>query len=216
MKESMMTDEILEETRKVLVVDDDPLIRTSLQRVLEKAGFGVDLAQDGLEALNRLHHAMPDLMLLDLEMPGINGLELLHLTAQDGIQPRTVILTAKPSIGSALEAGQMRVVDYFVKPFTGDMVERIREILRNHGVPPTCQSVEDRIRDILLARGLPERIHSTILELYSSGGSNREIGEALSLSWSTVSNHIRQAMAGFEVGSRTELVSAVIREFSKV
>jgi DNA-binding NarL/FixJ family response regulator len=211
-----MSSEEAVDGRSILIVDDDPLVRMAVKRILDHSGFRVELAQDGLDALNRLHHFVPDLMLLDLDMPGISGLELLHLTAQEGIQPRTVILTAKPSVGSALEAGQMRVVDYFVKPFRIDMVERIRDILDDRGVPVACMTVEERIKALLRGHGLNERTHPTILTLYSSGGSNRAIGDKLNISWSTVSNHIRQAKAVFEVGSRTELVAAIIKEFSKV
>lgn len=204
-----------EKSPKILIVDDDPLVRNAVRRILDHAGFNTEMAADGFEALNLLHRSVPDLMLLDLEMPGISGIELLYLVAQDGIQPRTVILTAKPSTESALEAGRLKVVDYFVKPFDERMIDRIKDILYNQSVPFSCMTVEERIRLILKDRGLSERVHPTILCLYSSGGSNREIAEKLGLSWSTVRSHIRQAMAAFDVASRTELVSSIIQEFSK-
>ncbi|MCP4606152.1 MAG: response regulator transcription factor [Proteobacteria bacterium] len=206
-----------EKTPTILIVDDDSLVRNAVQRILVRAGFQVETAPDGFEALNLLHRSIPDLMLLDLDMPGITGLELLHLIARENIQPHTVILTAKPSIDTALEAGRLRVVDYFVKPFDENtMIGRIRDILQNKSVPLACMTVEERIKNILKSRGLTERIHPTILNLYATGGSNREIGEKLGIPWSTVRSHIRQAMVAFEVGSRTELVSAIIQEFSKV
>ncbi|MDJ0763831.1 MAG: response regulator transcription factor [Myxococcota bacterium] len=200
----------------ILIVDDDPLVRTAVKRILVHAGFNTETAADGFEALNLLHRSIPDLMLLDLDMPGISGLELLHIIARDGIQPYTVILTAKPSIDTALEAGRLKVVDYFVKPFDERMIDKIRSILYEKSVPFACMTVEERIRCILKDRGLTDRIHPTILSLYATGGSNREIGEALGLSWSTVRSHVRQAMTAFEVGSRTELVSAIIQEFSRI
>lgn len=199
----------------ILIVDDDTLVRSSVRRILSADGFDVDTAADGFEALNLLHRKVPDLMLLDLDMPGISGLELLHLASRDSIQPRTVILTAKPSIDTALEAGHLKVVDYFVKPFTTEMVTRIREIIFKGSIPPACMTVEERIVGILKAKGLSSRAHRTVLELYSRGGSNREIGERIGISWSTVRSHIRKAMSAFEVASRTELVSAIIQEFSK-
>ncbi len=199
----------------ILVVDDDPLIRSSLSRTLVQAGFDVKTAADGFEALNLLHHSTPDLMLLDLDMPGITGLELLHLITKDGIQPPTVILTAKPGINTALEAGQLKVVDYFVKPFNDDMVRRIKDILHRRSIPAACKSIEERIIDILAAHGVPERSYKTILDFYTHGGSNREISERLGLSWSTVRSHIRRATTLFNAKSRNELISAIIKEFSK-
>ncbi|MCP4678669.1 MAG: response regulator transcription factor [Deltaproteobacteria bacterium] len=200
----------------ILVVDDDSLVRNGVKRLLSQNGFQTETASDGFEALNLLHRSVPDLMLLDLDMPGITGLELLHLVKRDGIQPRTAILTAKPSIDTALEAGRLKVVDYFIKPLDLHTIDRIRDILDNKSVPPACMTVEERIKSILEGHGLAPRVHPTILSLYASGGTNREIGEKLGLSWSTVRSHIRQAMSAFEVGSRTELVSAIIHEFSKV
>ncbi len=200
----------------ILVVDDDSLVRNAVKRLLSQNGFQTETASGGFEALNLLHRSVPDLMLLDLEMPGITGLELLHLVKRDGIQPRTAILTAKPSIDTALEAGRLKVVDYFIKPLDMHTIERIRDILDNKSVPPACMTVEERIKRILEVHGLAPRVHPAILSLYSRGGTNREIGDKLGLSWSTVRSHIRQAMSAFEVTSRTELVSAIIREFSKV
>jgi DNA-binding NarL/FixJ family response regulator len=198
----------------ILIVDDDPLVRNAVQRLLNSAGFKSNTAPDGFEALNLLHHSMPDLMLLDLEMPGISGLELLHLLSKDGIQPRTVILTAKPSIHSALEAGQLSVVDYFIKPLNIDMVTRIREILEDEAVSSSI-TVTKRIAEILNERGLSERVHPTVINLYSGGGTNRKISENLGISWSTVRSHLSQAMVAFEVNSRSELVSAIVQEFSR-
>ncbi|MCP4199426.1 MAG: response regulator transcription factor [Proteobacteria bacterium] len=200
---------------KLLIVDDDPLVRKGVQRFLDQAGFHVQTAADGFEALSLLHRAVPDLMLLDLEMPGISGLELLHLLAQDNIQPPTVVLTARPSVNSALEAGQLKVVDYFVKPLTKEMIGRIEEILNDEAAPDAGRSVEDKLRAILKERGLSERIFPTVISLYSGGGTNRRIGQELGISWSTVRSHLRQAMTAFDVSSRDELVTAIIQAFSK-
>ncbi len=200
----------------ILIVDDDHLVNAAINRIITQAGFNTETAADGFEALNLLHRRTPDLMLLDLEMPGISGLELLHLIAKDGIQPYTVILTAKPSVDTALEAGRLNVVDYFVKPLNEGMIEKIRDIFLNRSIPFDCMSVEDRILCILEEHGLGKRAQPTILNLYSTGGSNREIGEKLGLSWGGVRGHIRQAMSLFQVSSRTELVAAIIQGFSKV
>jgi two-component system nitrate/nitrite response regulator NarP len=200
---------------KLLIVDDDPLVRKAIKRLLAQAGFQVQTAADGFEALNLLHRSIPDLMLLDLEMPGISGLELLHLLAVDGIQPRTVVLTAKPSVDTALEAGQLKVFDYFVKPLTEEMIGRIEAILRDESVSGTCLTVEEKLRAILKERGLSERIYPTVIKYYSGGGTNRELGEKLGISWSTARSHLRQAMLAFDVRSRHDLITAIIEAFSK-
>ncbi len=199
----------------LLIVEIDPLVRKAMKRLLDQAGFQAQTAADGLEALNLLHHSVPDLMLLDLEMPGISGLELLHLLSADGIQPRTVVLTSKPSVNSALEAGQLRVVDYFIKPLTPEMISRIEAILSDESVSDTCLTVEEKIRIILKDRGLPERIYPTVIKFYSGGGTNRELGAKLGISWSTARSHLRQAMVAFDVSRRRDLVTAIIEAFAK-
>ena len=200
---------------KLLVVDDDPLVRKAVQRILVQAGFQVQTAADGFEALNLVHRELPDLMLLDLEMPGISGLELLHLLENDNLQPRTVVLTAKPSLNSALEAGHLKVVDYFVKPLTDEMIGRIEEILSEKSAAPKSITVEKKLRAVFEEKGLTERVFPTVFRFYSGGGTNRKIGEDLGISWSTVRSHLRLAMRAFEVNNRKDLTAAIIRAFSE-
>ncbi len=114
---------------RILVVDDDTSSLDSITGLLTRAGFAVETATDGLEALSRLNRSTPDLMLLDLDMPMLSGFELLHITAQEGIQPLTVVTTRNPSAYTILDALDYRVADYFEKPITEETLDRIRTIL---------------------------------------------------------------------------------------
>jgi CheY-like chemotaxis protein len=193
----------------VLIVDDDPLVRNSIRRLLESSGLGVECARDGFEALNMLHRSAPDLMLLDLDMPDITGLELLHIIARDGDLPRTAVLTAKPSLDSAFDAGRLQVVAYFVKPFTAGMVDRVKDILAGSNAREPGASAGDPAARALEARGLPMRFHGTIFQFHRHGGSDRELGEKLGIPCSTAKSHLRKAMAVFGVASRRDLAAAL-------
>lgn len=105
--------------RSVLVVDDDPAIRKVLTTTLELEGYEIDVAVDGEEALARVEERVPDLMILDVMMPKLNGLDVLErLRGQEETSNLPVILlTAKSSQEDQWE-GWRRGVDYYMtKPF---------------------------------------------------------------------------------------------------
>lgn len=110
--------------RRVLVVDDEPNIRTTLRAVLEAAGFAVTDAADGETAVASSASGPLDLVLLDLRLPGIDGLETLtRLRAAHPALP-VVLLTAHGTIDTAVEAMHRGAADFLQKPFTP---ERLRE-----------------------------------------------------------------------------------------
>jgi len=107
-----------------LVVDDSRVLRKVARRILEDLGFAVAEASDGMEALAWCRAMMPDLVLLDLNLPGLSGLELLRRLRQEpgGEAPRVVFCSAEISlerIGEALESG---AAEYIIKPFDGEIV----------------------------------------------------------------------------------------------
>jgi len=117
---------------RILVVDDDEAIRASLRRGLTFEGFDVVLAADGTEALRLLRDAPPDLMVLDLMMPGPDGLEVVRrLRAVDDRLP-VVLLTARDAVPDRVAGLESGADDYLVKPFAfSELLARIRVRLRN-------------------------------------------------------------------------------------
>jgi two-component system, sensor histidine kinase len=99
------------EQARLLVVDDDPRIRSALCRWLEHAGFGVDVAEDGYEAIQMCAEKSYDLVTMDLEMPGINGIETIPqvLTVQPGV-PVLVLSAYHPRAFEALNAGATKLL----------------------------------------------------------------------------------------------------------
>ena len=104
--------------RRVLVVDDEPVVANSLRRTLSRRGYQVEEAFSGNEALNRILNEMYDLVLLDMRMPDGNGLELLPTIKKHRPRLPVVMVTGYASIDTAVEAIQRGASDYVSKPFT--------------------------------------------------------------------------------------------------
>jgi two-component system, OmpR family, response regulator MprA len=117
---------------KVLVVDDERAVRDSLRRALELQGYEVDLANDGSEALARLEtNGQPDAVVLDILMPGIDGLEVCRRIRQQGNEVPVLMLTARDAVGDRVAGLDAGADDYLVKPFALDeLLARIRALLR--------------------------------------------------------------------------------------
>ena len=115
-----------ETTSEVLIVDDDPSIRTMLAYVFTDAGYDVIEAADGLEALEVLRTSPPALLVLDLMMPMVDGVELLRIRRADGLaeDTRVLILTAKTDSEDAVWCWELGADEYVTKPVDPDRLLR--------------------------------------------------------------------------------------------
>jgi len=107
---------------RILIVDDDSSIRTSVRLCLETAGYVVEQAMHGADALEIIHRAAPDLVLLDLAMPVMDGMTVLAelRTLFPKQPPRVVVMTAHGSAKTAIQAVRLGASDFLEKPFTPD------------------------------------------------------------------------------------------------
>ena len=115
--------------KSVLIIEDEKLIVVSTQMVLEAAGFRVDAAMNGEEGISKAQAQVPDLILLDIMMPGIDGWETLTRLKQD---PETahvpvVIFTAREHSRGHQKSAEMGAADYFRKPFEPDELVELVE-----------------------------------------------------------------------------------------
>jgi two-component system response regulator MprA len=116
---------------RILVADDDPAVRESLRRSLSFNGYDVSLASDGLEALTASSEPVPDLVLLDVNMPGIDGLEVCRRIRASGSDVPVLILTARVEVGDRVLGLDAGADDYLPKPFAlEELLARIRALLR--------------------------------------------------------------------------------------
>ena len=116
---------------RILVVDDEPSVRTALERALVPEGYEVDLAADGAAALDRLATAPPDAVVLDVGMPHVDGLEVCRRMRQAGDRTPVLMLTARDAIDDRVEGLDAGADDYLVKPFAlRELRARLRALLR--------------------------------------------------------------------------------------
>ena len=118
---------------KVLLIEDDPTLQATLQRTLERRGMRVATCGDGAKALERWQAAVPDVVLLDLSLPGLDGLKVLEQARAQGLATPVIVLTARGTIGDRIIGLNTGADDYLPKPFDLDELEaRIRALTRRH------------------------------------------------------------------------------------
>ena len=125
-----------QQQQTVLIVDDEPIVREVVERYLRQEGYRVESAVDGPDALRRFAAARPDLVLLDLMLPGIDGLEVCRqLRAQSNVP--IIMLTAKGDETDTIIGLGVGADDYVAKPFSPrELVARAKAVLRRAGTPP--------------------------------------------------------------------------------
>ncbi|GAA1477204.1 response regulator transcription factor [Nocardioides aestuarii] len=116
---------------RVLVVDDDKAVRESLRRSLEFNGYDVALAADGAEALAGIGGSHPDVVVMDVMMPRLDGLETTRAMRQAGHDVPILVLTARDAVGDRVEGLDAGADDYLTKPFAlAELLARLRALLR--------------------------------------------------------------------------------------
>jgi two-component system response regulator MprA len=123
---------------RVLVVEDDDAIAQVLQRSLRMEGYDVKIAGDGISALDLSHAFLPDLVILDLGLPGMDGIEVAKTLRESDDVP-ILVLTARDAVESRVEGLDSGADDYLVKPFERqELLARLRALLRRR--PPRGQA----------------------------------------------------------------------------
>ena len=131
---------------KILVVDDEEAMRESMAAWLEKSGYSVSLAQNGLDALSLLSREPCDLVLLDIKMPGMDGHELLREIRQHYADTIIVMITAYGSIESAITAMKEGASDYLRKPFNPrDLIQLIEKLAKEKEMADEYRLARDRL-----------------------------------------------------------------------
>jgi len=115
----------------VAIVDDDPAIRTSLGRALRMENYDVEMFEDGASALRAIQLRAPDAIVLDLQLPDIDGLEICRRIRQAGDATPILMLTARHAVDDRVEGLDAGADDYLVKPFDlAELLARLRALLR--------------------------------------------------------------------------------------
>ena len=128
---------------RMLVVDDDRAVRDALRRALTLGGYEVQSVEDGEQALEQVVQAVPDAVVLDVGLPGIDGLEVCRRLRLLGNRVPILILTARDAVADRIDGLDVGADDYMVKPFdVGELKARLRALLRRSGPdsdPDACR-----------------------------------------------------------------------------
>jgi two-component system response regulator PrrA len=163
---------------EVLVVDDDADIRVSLDRGLRLSGFSVRTAADGFSALSAVAEHRPDCVVLDVNMPGMDGVEVISRLRGLGIEVPVCILSARDTVDDRVAGLEAGADDYLVKPFALDeLLARIRALLRRAredvAVPTTVGPLQlDPARRDVRLLGRPVELTKREYELLETLGRN--------------------------------------------
>lgn len=192
------------ESIRILIVDDHPVVRAGLVSMLstQPALKVIGSASSAERALERLQTEAADIVLLDLRMPGLGGIGMLHAMRRAGMTARAIILTSfetDEDIYRSVEAGAN---GYLLKKTSlRDMLAAIRLVhtgKRFLPAPIALRLAERMMRSSLTPRELE------VLRLLPKGLTNKQIGRALSISENTVRNHVNSIIEKLEVTDRTE------------
>jgi DNA-binding response OmpR family regulator len=125
-KQPEITHELMKEPghRNILVIDDEVSVNNNIRKILTKKGYHVDQAVTKSEALEKVHSASYHLILLDLRIPGVKGLEMLKAVRDHRPEAKVIIITGYASIETAVETARMGAVDYLNKPFTPNEIRQ--------------------------------------------------------------------------------------------
>jgi two-component system nitrate/nitrite response regulator NarL len=202
---------------RILIVDDHTLFRSGIKLVLQRhEGFEVvGEASDGLEGVKRAIQLEPDVVLLDLHMPGTGGLEALRLLMEDIPETQVVMLTVSEDAEDLLETLRAGARGYLLKNIdTEFLLESIQRAARGESVmsPQIAHKLADSLRmphktNVAAAEVNPDRLsprEREIIVMLARGASNKEIGRVLNLSESTIKIHVQGILRKLNLAKRVQ------------
>ena len=195
---------------RILIVDDHPVVLAGLTSMLgTQAGIEVaGSASSGEEALQMLQTKSADLLLLDLRMPGMSGIETLHAMKRAKISVRVIILTSFETDEDIYRAVQAGAQGYLLKGAPqSDMIDAIRAVHSGKRYFP--RQIAARLAERMMRTNLTSR-ELEVLKMLATGLTNKQIGSALDISDNTVRNHVNSIIEKLEVCDRTEAATTAI------
>jgi len=183
---------------RVFVVDDDQSVRTSLANLLATEGYAVEVFVSAAEYLARVPHPGPACLVLDVQLPGLDGLALQRQLTEEGRMEQIVFITGHGDIPMGIGVMKRGAVDFLPKPFRDD--EPLSAVAQ--ALARSVEVVESRAR---LAKLTPREFQ--VFRLVIAGLLNKEIGAELGISLRTIKTHRGHVMQKIGVVSVAELVS---------
>ena len=195
----------------LLVVDDHPMLREGVAAVVQLQDDMVIVgeAQNGAEAIQQFRKLHPDVTLMDLQMPGMSGIEAIEAIHTEAPNARIVVLTTYDGDVQALRAMKAGAAAYLLKSsLRKDMLETIRDV--HAGRRRLSPEIANKIAVHAIDDKLSER-EVDILRLVATGHPNKQIAWKLSISEETVKAHLKSVFSKLDVADRTHAVTVAIR-----
>jgi DNA-binding NarL/FixJ family response regulator len=212
---------------RVLLVDDQPLFRRALATLIS-AQFDMSVvgeAENGRDALEKVRALRPDLVVMDVNMPGASGVDGVNAIRQAGIATPIVMLTVSEDDDDLFESIKAGANGYLLKnvrpeqlfedlrgvmrgeaPIAPAVASKLLTALRTGGIPPRGQPVAPPSDSVLTRR------ESEILQLVADGLSNKEIANQLTITEGTVKNHVHNALEKLHLTNRVQAAAYAVRQ----
>lgn len=198
-----------------LVADDHPAILDAVSRFLD-SGTGIEvagLAADGAEAFSKIEELRPDVALVDVAMPRLNGVEIVRGLLEDGVETGVILYSGQGGRALVFEALDAGARGFVLKggPLS-DLLRAVRIVARGGTF------IDGELAGILSRAGTSEQIRSLtprereVLRLLADGMRNDEVSKRLSISQFTVRTHVEHAMEKLQAKTRTEAVAKALRD----
>lgn len=199
---------------RVMVVDDHPVWRNGLRNDFAAAGIATVVAEaaDGGEAIDAAREHMPEVVIMDLHLPTVSGVEATRRIVADSPHIKVLVLSASPEETDVLEAVKAGASGYLLKSSTSaEVVEAVRRVRDGEPVftPSLAGLVLGEFRRMATKDPLEPRItarEGEILKLVAKGYTYREIAEDLVISVKTVQNHVQNILTKLQLRGRYELM----------
>lgn len=206
----------------VVVVDDHPTWRNGVKADLEGAGVAevVGEAADGGEAIEVVQAKMPDVVLMDLQLPTVSGADATRAITEQSPHVKVLVLSASGEERDVLEAVKAGAIGYLLKSSTsGEVAAAVQQAHRGEPAftPSLAGMVLDEFRRVAGGEGgaaeprLTQR-ENEVLRLVAKGYTYREIGDRLFISTKTVQNHVQNILAKLQLKKRYELMRYAIQK----
>jgi len=194
-------------SHSILLIDDEEILRRTLSDDLEEKGFRVTTAANGNEGLEEYKSHQHDLVIVDLIMEGINGLQVTKEIKKIHPEAPVIILTGHGTMESAIDALHLKIQDYIVKPIKlDDLLEKIQTCLNSNNGGKSADTKPVYTQNLKLENASLTRRQKEVAHLASRGFNDEEISEMLNISTFTVKFHLKKAFKKLNIHKRVELI----------
>jgi FixJ family two-component response regulator len=199
-------------TAMVFVIDDDAPMRKSLERLLDSAHHETEVFKSASEFLSRSAHPGPSCVIVDVQMPGLNGIDFQNVLIENNREEQLVFITGHGDVPMCAQAMKAGAVDFLPKPFKPKQLLQSVERALTRSAEQRRRALEKNRARALLDRLTPREYE--VMQLVATGMLNKQVGGELGMAEKTVKTHRAQVMQKLGITSVAELM--VVLQKAKV